>query len=96
MVEQPGCVYCARFDAEIAGAYPLTAEGRAAPLRRHQLRAPIPDGVSLASPPVFTPTFILLVDGREVGRLEGYPGEDFFWPMLGELLSGAADPDREG
>ena len=29
MMEQPGCVWCARFNAEIAPAYPKTDEGAA-------------------------------------------------------------------
>ena len=27
-----------------------------------------------------------LDDGREVARIEGYPGRDGFWPMLGDML----------
>lgn len=91
MVEQAGCAWCLRWHAEIGDAYPLTDEGRAAPLLRTDLRAPLPDGVTLARPALFTPTFILLDGGAEIGRIEGYPGEDFFWPMLGGLLDGAGD-----
>ena len=86
MVEQPGCSYCARWNAEVAPEYPLTPEGRFAPLRRVDLRA-LPGDLSFASRPVYTPTFVLMDDGVEVGRLEGYPGEDFFWGLLGRLLS---------
>jgi hypothetical protein len=25
-------------------------------------------------------------DGREIGRIRGYPGEDFFWGLLGEMI----------
>jgi len=89
MVEQPGCIYCAAWDAEIAPQYPLTVEGKAAPLVRQQLRAALPDGVLLRSPPVFTPTFVLLQDGTEIGRIEGYPGPDFFWPLLAGLIEQA-------
>jgi hypothetical protein len=28
-----------------------------------------------------------MVDGLEVSRLEGYPGEDFFWGLLAEMIS---------
>jgi hypothetical protein len=28
----------------------------------------------------------LLDDGREVGRILGYPGEGHFWGLLGELI----------
>lgn len=89
MIEQPGCTYCARWDAEIAPAYPKTEEGQAAPLQRHQLNDPVPEGMQLTSPPVFTPTFILLADGTETGRIQGYPGADFFWPLLAGLIAKA-------
>ena len=56
-------------------------------MRRVDISGPLPDDITLSRPVVFTPTFILLVDGEEVGRLEGYPGEDFFWGLLGEMLS---------
>ena len=90
MVEQAGCVYCQQWNAEISAIYPLTDEGCAAPLRRVDLAAPTPPGVTLDRPALFTPTFVLLDDGREVGRIEGYPGEDFFWGLLGGLLKQAA------
>ena len=90
MGEETGCLWCARWDSEIAPAYPRTDEGRAAPLRRLDIRAPVPEDVTLAAPLRFTPTFVLLDDGREVSRIEGYPGEDFFWPLLGRMLDSAA------
>ncbi|MGO4908274.1 thioredoxin family protein [Pseudorhodobacter sp. W20_MBD10_FR17] len=89
MVEQPGCIYCARWNAEVGDAYEKTAEGRAAPLKRIQLRDPLPDGVSFERKAVFTPTFILVQNGQELERIEGYPGEDFFYGMLGVMLKNA-------
>jgi hypothetical protein len=89
MFEQPGCIYCAAWNDEVAPEYPLTDEGKAAPLRRLQLRDPLPEGIEVVSPPVFTPTFVLVEDGIETGRIEGYPGEDFFWPLLAGLISDA-------
>ncbi len=95
MVEQPGCAWCARWDAEIAPAYPKTAEGRFAPLQRVQLRA-LPGDLEIARRVVFTPTFLIVEDGREIARLEGYPGEDFFWPVLEQLLIKHAGFKPEG
>lgn len=89
MIEQPGCGHCIKWDNEIAPAYPKTAEGKAAPLRRHQLQDPTPKEIRLTSKPVFTPTFILLADNIETGRIQGYPGEDFFWPLLSRLITQA-------
>lgn len=91
MVEQRGCTYCIRWHADVGPEYPITPEGKFAPLRVVDLRA-LPDDLTLARRPVFTPTFILVRDGQEIGRIEGYPGEDFFWALLGRLLT-EADAD---
>ena len=96
MVEQAGCIYCARWDAEVAPEYPLTAEGEAAPLARADIRSDLLDTLEITSRPVLTPTFILLRDGVEVSRLEGYPGEDFFWGLLQRMLTEADIPLEDG
>ncbi|WP_425091914.1 thioredoxin family protein [Tropicimonas sp. S265A] len=88
IVEQAGCIYCVHWDRDVAPEYPKTAEGRAAPLRRVDI-GDLPEDLKLKSRPVLTPTFILVQDGQEVARLEGYPGEDFFWPLLNRMLDEA-------
>ncbi|SMO57602.1 hypothetical protein [Ruegeria faecimaris] len=89
MAEEDGCMWCARWDSEISEIYPKTPEGNAAPLRRVDIHAAMPDDIALERPLYYTPTFVLLDNGREVGRIEGYPGEDFFWGVLGVLLRDA-------
>ena len=86
MAEEAGCLWCERWNEEIAPIYPKTPEGQAAPLLRYDLHGPTPDGVTLKTTVMYSPTFILVEDGAEVGRIEGYPGEDFFWGLLGRLL----------
>lgn len=93
MIEQPGCVYCARWDRDIAPILPKTDEGRAAPLRRIQLREPVPDDITLDRPASFTPTFVMLKDGHETARIEGYPGDEFFWPLLRGMIDRASMTD---
>ena len=88
MAEERGCIYCARWNAEIAPAYPKTPEGQAAPLVRYDLHADEPPA-RIAYSVRYTPTFILVRDGVELSRIEGYPGEDFFWGLLGQMLSDA-------
>jgi hypothetical protein len=92
MAEEQGCPWCARWDREVSGSYHKTPEGRAAPLRRFDVRNGTPDGVAFHSRIRFTPTFILVRDNKELGRIEGYPGEDFFWGLLGRLLDKANVP----
>lgn len=89
MVEEKGCIWCARWNEEISDIYPKTAEGAAAPLMRMDIRAKRPEDISFARSLTFTPTFVLVLDGKEVSRIEGYPGEDFFWGLLSEMLSQA-------
>lgn len=87
MVEEPGCMWCARWNSEIAPIYPKTAEGAAAPLRRINLQDLLPDDIMLDRKVNFTPTFVLLVDGVEQNRIEGYPGDEFFWFLLARMLT---------
>lgn len=86
MVEQANCEWCAAWNTEIGVVYHLTEEGKRAPLRRQDLFDPWPADLKIKGQVHFTPTFILLDDGAETGRIEGYPGEDFFWPLLARLL----------
>ncbi len=87
MVEEDGCPWCARWSRDVGSEYDKTAEGERAPLWRYDINDPVPEGVELTSKPHYTPTFILLVDGTEVNRIEGYPGEGFFWGLLGMMLA---------
>lgn len=89
MVEEQGCVWCARWNDEISPIYPKTKEGQAAPLQRIDIHAARPEDITFARGLNYTPTFVLVVDGTEVSRIEGYPGEDFFWGLLEQMLSQA-------
>ncbi|SMR71789.1 hypothetical protein SAMN04488030_1123 [Aliiroseovarius halocynthiae] len=92
MVEEPGCAWCAKWENELGEIYPKTSEGKYAPLRKVELsdlkRKDGPEvlGVMPTTPVVFTPTFLLVDDGKEIARLQGYPGEDFFWGLLEQML----------
>jgi len=84
--EQKGCVWCQRFDREIAPAYAKTTEGKRAPLRRVDIAKPLPDDLNFVVRERFTPVFVLVESGSEFGRIRGYPGETFFWGLLANLL----------
>ncbi len=91
MAEEHGCYWCAKWNEEIAHIYPKTAEGRTAPLQRYDVHSETPD-VAFSKRVHFTPTFILVDDGKEVGRIEGYPGADFFWGLLAMMFERAGIP----
>jgi hypothetical protein len=86
MFEQVGCVWCETFDREIAPVYAKTAEGQRAPLRRVNIDLPLPPDLLFVEKERLAPLFVLIENGQEIGRIRGYPGEDHFWGLLGELI----------
>lgn len=87
MFRTAGCPWCAAWDQKIGPIYPKTDEAQRAPLRMVDLdRGGAPD-VQLARPVRYTPTFVLVDNHREIGRIEGYPGEDSFWGLLDALIA---------
>ncbi|MDT3686002.1 MAG: thioredoxin family protein [Pseudorhodoplanes sp.] len=86
MYRSPGCPYCAAWDRAIGPIYQKTDVGKRAPLRHVEVGSRNQPAIELKSPVRFTPTFVLVNDGRELGRIEGYPGEDFFWGLLERLM----------
>ncbi len=86
MFESPYCEWCEAWDQDVGVVYHKTEEGRLAPLRRVQQHAPLAEDLGAVRAIVYTPTFVLVDRGREVGRITGYPGEDHFWGLLGVLL----------
>ena len=84
-VEQEGCIYCEIWDEEISSIYPKTTEGSIAPLMRVDI-ADYEQILISVNPVVFTPTFILTKNSKEISRIEGYIGDDLFWGMLEVML----------
>jgi thioredoxin-related protein len=87
MFERDGCVWCARWDRDVAPVYDKTSEAKLLPLRRINIDHARVDGVTLESPVRFTPTFVVSDKGREIGRITGYINDDAFWGLLGVLAA---------
>ena len=99
MIGDPGCPYCARWEREVAPGYVASEDGKLAPLVRRDRHD---RDIAFIERVVFSPTFVMLVHGREVGRIVGYGGADLFWMQLAALMedvrialrrSGATAPD---
>jgi hypothetical protein len=86
MYRRDGCPWCALWDREIGPIYPRTDIGRRLPLRLVDLDRGAGPAIRIHRPIRYTPTFLLVDAGREVGRIEGYPGDAFFWGLLERLL----------
>jgi len=92
MFESDFCPFCEKWHDELGGVYAKTEEGKRAPLRRVDNDLPWPKDLGEIRPIRYTPTFILVDEGTEVGRITGYNREDFFWGLLGKLIDDLPEP----
>lgn len=95
MVRRDSCPWCRAWDRDVGRIYSKTDIGRRLPLRMVTIRAAQPP-IDLKSPIIYTPTFVLVEQGRELGRIEGYPGEVFFWGLLERLAQSVPLWDASG
>jgi thioredoxin-related protein len=94
MFEQGGCVYCARWNRDVAPVYDKTTEAKVLPLRRIDIGQQSQAGVTLASPVLYTPTFVVVDNGKEIGRITGYISDDSFWGLLDSLAAKLETPPQ--
>lgn len=92
MFEQDGCEWCAVWDEQIAPVLPKTPEGKCASFRRVDIHDKNADILRRLKPIIYTPTFVVMENGEEVGRVLGYAGEDFFWFHLSRELKKLKTP----
>jgi hypothetical protein len=85
MFEQGGCVWCARWNRDVGPVYGKTAEAKVLPLRRVDIAQQAAAGIALDAPVRYTPTFVVVDNGREIGRITGYINDGAFWGLLDAL-----------
>jgi hypothetical protein len=83
MVDDINCGYCRKWEREVGVGYSKSDEGKFAPLAKIRRGDPRLQGFTGLA---YTPTFILVVNGEERGRIVGYGGADFFWGELDRLI----------
>lgn len=84
--EQPGCVYCQEFNRQIGATYDKTEFGLIAPLRPVDIDKPLPPDLAFIRVERLTPLFVLVDNGREIGRIRGYGGRKMFWTQFYALI----------
>lgn len=96
MFTRAGCAYCVKWEREIGPIYPKTPESLAAPLRKVRTDRPLPADIRFDPPIRVTPTFVVMDNGREIGRFAGYQDDSTFWGLLNMLLRRMDDSDPPG
>ncbi|MAB03957.1 MAG: hypothetical protein CL688_05120 [Candidatus Puniceispirillum sp.] len=87
MITSSHCPWCEAFEDDVGKGYDLTEEALIYPLRRHDFYKAMPDDLAHLTPATMTPTFIVVRDGAEVGRIIGYPGAELFWWRISEFTA---------
>lgn len=88
MLERHGCPFCALWLREIGPIWPRSDLGRRAPLRRVDIGAgPLPEDLAFLRGVQATPTFVLVENGVERGRIVGYQGDVLFWQEAEALFA---------
>ena len=87
MFERDGCVWCQRWNQAVGPIYDKTGEAERLPLRRLNIDEQRSSDFTLVSTVVYTPTFVVMDNGREIGRITGYINDDAFWGLLGTLVA---------
>lgn len=77
------CSVCEQWNEEVGAVYSKTSEAKRLTLRRVSVHDEMPADLSFIKGVVYTPTFVVVEKGREVGRMVGYITDYFFWEQVG-------------
>ena len=87
MITSSHCPWCEAFEDDVGKGYDRAEEALTYPLRRHDFYHKMPDDLAHLTPATMTPTFIVMRNGAEVGRIIGYPGAELFWWRISEFTA---------
>jgi hypothetical protein len=86
-LERSDCPFCRRWLRDVGEqAWNRSDLGARAPLRRVDVSGGLPADLRFIANWRFTPTFVLVRGGAEVGRITGYNGDTFFWQQAESLI----------
>lgn len=87
VMETPDCIYCSIFRRDVLPSYQISERGKDMPVRFVDVNDVPKTGIELQSPIDILPTFVIVKDNREIGRIPGYMGPEDFFHSINYLLS---------
>lgn len=87
VMEAEGCIYCTIFRRDVLPSYQVSERGKELPVRFIDVNDVDKAGITLQSPIDILPTFVVVKDNRELGRIPGYMGPEDFFHSINYLLS---------
>ena len=89
VMEAEGCTYCDLFRRDVLPSYQASERAKDMPIRFLDINDATAEELGLDSPVDIVPTFVVLKDHKEVGRIPGYVGPEFFFHSINHLISSA-------
>ncbi|MCH9808358.1 MAG: thioredoxin family protein [Alphaproteobacteria bacterium] len=88
VLEVPGCIYCGIFRRQLLPNYKASKQGRKVPVRFVDLNDPALGEIGLTQPVGVVPTFVVLENNQEIGRIPGYVSHHDFFKAIDHILAG--------
>lgn len=88
VLEVKGCVYCDVFRRQLLETYKSSKQGKKAPIRFVDINDPALGDLGLTEPIGMVPTFVMLEDNQEIGRIPGLMGHQDFFRAIDYILIG--------
>ena len=82
MVTSDHCPFCQAWERDVGVLYDKSPYAPSLPLKRVDIGSAMPEGVTLQSPVLGTPTFLIIHNGQEIDRQRGYDNAEMFWWWL--------------
>ncbi|MEQ1717663.1 MAG: thioredoxin fold domain-containing protein [Hyphomicrobium sp.] len=89
VMEAPGCTYCTLFRRDVLPSYEASPRAKDMPIRFVDVNDEAAEALGLETPVDIVPTFLVLKNHKEVGRIPGYTGPEYFFHTINYLLTSA-------
>ena len=87
MVTSDYCPSCQAWELDVGKVYDKSPYAKTLPLTRVEIGDKMPGGVTFQKPVVGTPTFLIIHNGQEIGRQNGYIDAEMFWWWLSDYTA---------
>lgn len=89
VLEVPNCTYCDVFRSVVLPRYQKSKRAGDLPIRFLDLNDPAADQLKLSSAVTIVPTVVMMREGAEIGRINGYMGPEAFFQSVSRTFGSA-------
>lgn len=87
VMEAPGCIYCSLFRRDVLPSYQASQRAKDIPVRFVDVNDIATAKLDLDASVDIVPTFVLVQNNKEVGRIPGYVGPETFFHSINFLMT---------